>query len=1619
MSTPAAALRRVVPETIQTSGMDCGPAALHSLLAGFGVPVSYGRLREACQTDVDGTSIDALESVARALGLDVAQLMLPADHVALTCATAMPAIAVALLPSGMPHFVLAWRRHGRLVQVMDPATGRRIVGTRALTAMLYIHEQAVPFAAWEAFAAAPTFQDALRERLGALGLRRRAAAEVVARAQAGGGRAMAALDAQARALAAAAGGGSAATLAPPEPAAPAAAAARPFGRGVRAQHAFALDRAVDDPGAALAELPPEAWFARPTTADAEPAEVMLRGAVLVRARELAAEPPDPATLTPDLAAALTEPPPRPARRLLAAARAAGRVAIAPLALAIALLAGGAVAETALLRGSLDAGDVHGALLVVAGIAGLLAGLETLAAATAMGIGRRLEIGLRRALAATLPRLPDRYLRSRPPSDMAERAHALHELRSLPLLATQLLAAALETLFVAVALCVLDPAATPYVALATIGALGVALVVQLPLRERELRAREHASALGQTTLDAVLGVLAIRAHGAERAVRSEHDVRLRGWIGAAQAAVRARTAATFAQTACGIGLAIPVVVIGIDHLDSAPARLLLVLWAVTIPSTAERVGQIALQWPQLRTLALRLAEPLDATSSAALPECQEVSDIRSQFDIGAEVVFDEATVRATGQDVLAPTTLRVAPGEHVALVGLSGAGKSTLLALALGLADASDGSVAVGGLEPRAMWPAVAWVDPQVRVWNRDLAHNVAPLADEKRLRGLIASAELGAVAARVDGEALGADGGLLSGGEAQRVRLARALDRDGVRLAVLDEPLRGLDRAQRHRLLATARERWCDATMLCATHDIVEALSFDRVLVMEGGRVVADGRPEALLTQSDSPLQAMLDAERALRGELDSGRGWRRLRVSDGGLQEEARAEGFAVEQEPAAAQESSAAPKRTAAETSNAAPEPTAAPEPSAAREPFAAQESSTTSPDGPSPDRRRGAAPALVVFAIATIMRYAAFAASWSVIGAAIFTDGGSLTTWALLLAATVPLAAIAEAAEGRAAIALGARLRERTLRGALALDASWVRREGPGRILGRSMEVDAIARLAAGGGLGAGTAAIELSVAAVALLASAPGRVAALPLAAVLVAAGFIAASALRRRRAWAGARLSETDELLEAIAGQRTRLIQGDHEAERRAQRLDDYARLGAAADRPLAALAGALPRAALAGGLAGLAVAGDLSDPADVALALGGILLATQALRRIAAAVETLGSAAIARRALDPILAAKDPAGEAIDTRPARREGSGGAARHAEREGSAGETPAAESEGSAAAPDPSPLRVCGLGVVRAGRDVLRDVDLELRPGDRVVLSGPSGAGKSTLAAALAGLLPAAHGTIALGDAHPGDHDWRTRVGFVPQHGDNHVLLAPVAFNLLLGRSWPPAPQDLADAAAICHELGLGPLLARMPAGIGQVVGETGWRLSQGERARLCLARALLADHDVLILDEPLGALDPHTARTILDVVRRRARTLVVISQSDRGGGQASARTAAVTATATTTPTSTFAPRHSAIPAAATPAVCGPTASDLPSVSAETTTSAASSAGAISPITPADHDGSSRPPIVTGPKPLISAVTTAHPTTTTHSSVLMAPKPRAGFAAPPAQQGSRRGSGCPPA
>lgn len=117
---------------------------------------------------------------------------------------------------------------------------------------------------------------------------------------------------------------------------------------------------------------------------------------------------------------------------------------------------------------------------------------------------------------------------------------------------------------------------------------------------------------------------------------------------------------------------------------------------------------------------------------------------------------------------------------------------------------------------------------------------------------------------------------------------------------------------------------------------------------------------------------------------------------------------------------------------------------------------------------------------------------------------------------------------------------------------------------------------------------------------------------------------------------------------------------------------------------------------------------------------------------------------------------------------------------------------------------------------------------------------------------------------------------------PQFHDNHVLMGTFAFNVLMGRGWPPHQADLEEAERLCRALDLGALLDRMPAGLQQLVGETGWQLSSGEKSRLYIARALLQGADLIILDESLASLDPPTLRRALSFVLEKAPTILVIA-----------------------------------------------------------------------------------------------------------------------------------------
>jgi len=178
--------------------------------------------------------------------------------------------------------------------------------------------------------------------------------------------------------------------------------------------------------------------------------------------------------------------------------------------------------------------------------------------------------------------------------------------------------------------------------------------------------------------------------------------------------------------------------------------------------------------------------------------------------------------------------------------------------------------------------------------NRSLAYNLAFGAEAQggEVGELLEQADLRALVERLpDGPAtpVGEAGGLVSGGEGQRLRFGRALARRAPRLVILDEPFRGLPRDRRAVLMARARRRWADATLLCVTHDIGETAEFPRVLVVDGGRLVEDGAPQVLRARPDSRYAALATAEQRVRDSLWSGPGWRRWRVERGRIEEDGR----------------------------------------------------------------------------------------------------------------------------------------------------------------------------------------------------------------------------------------------------------------------------------------------------------------------------------------------------------------------------------------------------------------------------------------------------------------------------------------------------------------------------------------------------------------------------------------------------------------------------------------------------------------------------------------------------------------------------------------------------------
>ncbi len=552
--------------------------------------------------------------------------------------------------------------------------------------------------------------------------------------------------------------------------------------------------------------------------------------------------------------------------------------------------------------------------------------------------------------------------------------------------------------------------------------------------------------------------------------------------------------------------------------------------------------------------------------------------------------------------------------------------------------------------------------------------------------------------------------------------------------------------------------------------------------------------------------------------------------------------------------------------------------------------------------------AAVAVGVFSTGLIVAQAALLArvvAGSFDGAGLAALRGSLIGLGLVLLARAATGYAGEAVAGRVATDVKRQLRSRLLRHALDLGPGWLARHGPGELttlatrgldgldgyLGRYLPQLVLA------GLVPGTVLVVLG------LADWPSALVvavSLPLI-VLVLALVGRAGQVASERQW-GLLQRLGGHFLDVLEGLPTLLVFRRARSEvATIRRVTDEHRVATMRTLRIAFLS-----ALLLEGLASIAVAlvavrvglGLLHGQVPYRSALLVLLLAPEVylpVRRVGAEYHAGREGSVAAGAAFEVLAEPVPttpgvpatpgpagaAGRAAASRPAPGAGSPAAA------GPAVPAPAAARPavpGPAAGPaGPGELRVDGLLLSypdRAG-PALAGVSLRVPAGERLALLGASGAGKSSLFAVLLRFAAPAAGHVTfdgfdLLGADPAQA--RRHIAWVPQQP--YLLAGTVAENVRLGR--PDATgAELDEVAGL---VGLDQVLRRLPGGWQAPVGERGQRLSAGQRQRLALARALLRDAPLVLLDEPTAHLDPESAAAVrLAVLARTAgRTLLVIS-----------------------------------------------------------------------------------------------------------------------------------------
>ena len=475
--------------------------------------------------------------------------------------------------------------------------------------------------------------------------------------------------------------------------------------------------------------------------------------------------------------------------------------------------------------------------------------------------------LERLLALVTTRLP-------PAADVLTRAVAdVDRLQELFLRAlSPPVVALIVTIAASLAAGLLLPAAG-FVLLAGLVATGVAVPTLSSVVGRRAT-RDAAAARGALaveiteTLAAATEVVALGAGARQTAHVAAADGRL---------AVLVRREAVGAALATALGIAAPWLTVVAMIVVAAPAvddgslepvllPALLLLGLASFEAVTGLAG--AAQGLAASTAA---AERLEELAPSAAPVTTPPSRPRGAIHAALEVVVEHLAVRPApdAPPAVADVSFTLRPGERVALVGRSGSGKSTVLRALVGLLPCDRGTVTVAGtgldaIDLHALRARIRLLDQEAHLFSTSIAENVRlarPDATDEEVREALARVGLGPWLDTLPGglhERLGDDGARASGGQRARVALARGLV-SRAELLLVDEPTSHLDADAAGALLDDLLALPASTGVLVTTHRPADLLRFDRVLVLEDGRIVQDGDPEALAAVA-GPLARMLAA---------------------------------------------------------------------------------------------------------------------------------------------------------------------------------------------------------------------------------------------------------------------------------------------------------------------------------------------------------------------------------------------------------------------------------------------------------------------------------------------------------------------------------------------------------------------------------------------------------------------------------------------------------------------------------------------------------------------------------------------------------------------------------------